>query len=46
MTCLVVDAQTQSVVYYRKHTPTFASHPKDNEDVGKMLHILLKDFIR
>ena len=46
MACVVVDAQEQRVVYYCKQTPTFASHPKDNEDVSKLLHKLLKDFIR
>ena len=45
MACVVVDAQRQNVVYYRKHTPTFSSHPRDFEDVNKMLHSLLKDFI-
>ncbi|MBQ4184465.1 MAG: hypothetical protein II652_05930 [Bacteroidales bacterium] len=44
MACVVIDAQEQRVVYYSKHTPTFASHPKDYEDVSKMLHKLLKDF--
>ncbi len=46
MTCVVVDAQEQRVVYYGKQTPTFASHPKDYGDVSTLLHKLLKDFIR
>ena len=46
MACVVVDAQEQDVIYYSKETPLFASHPKDFEDVSKMLHALLKDFIR
>lgn len=43
MSCVVVDAEEQRVVYYRKQTPAFASHPRDNEDVSKLLHKLLKD---
>ena len=46
MTCVVVDAQEQRVIYYAKQIPTFASYPKDNADVSKLLHKLLKDFIR
>lgn len=46
MVCLVIDKQEQRVIYYAKQTPTFASHPKDNADVSKLLHKLLKDFIR
>ena len=44
MACVVVDAQEQRVIYYGKQTSTFASHPKDYEDVSKMLHKLLKEF--
>lgn len=46
LVCVVVDAQEQRVIYYAKQIPTFASHPKDNADVRKLLHKLLKDFIR
>ena len=44
--CVVIDKEEERLVYYAKKTPTFASHPTDNEDVSDMLHSLLKDFIR
>ena len=46
MVCVVIDKQEQRVIYYAQQVPTFASHPKDNADVSKLLHKLLKDFIR
>lgn len=46
MICVVIDKQEQRVIYYAKQTPTFASFPKDHADVSKLLHKLLKDFIR
>ena len=46
MVCVVIDKEEERLVYYAKNTPTFASHPTDNEDVSNMLHDLLKDFIR
>ena len=46
MACVVVDAQEQRVIYYGKQISAFASHPKDFEDVSKMLHKLLRGFIR
>ena len=46
MICVVIDKEEERVVYYAKKTPTFASHPTDNEDVSNMLHDLLKDFIK
>jgi hypothetical protein len=46
MICVVIDKEEQRVVYYAQENPTFASHPKDNADVSKLLHDLLKDFIR
>ena len=46
MFCVVIDKETERIIYYAKQTPTFASHPKDNEDVSKLLHKLLADFIR
>lgn len=46
MLCVVVDKEDRSVVYYKKQeAPMFSSHPTDYEDVSKMLHKLLKDFI-
>jgi len=43
----VIDKQERSVVYYKKQpSPMFNSHPTDYEDVSKMLHKLLKDFIK
>ena len=46
MICVVIDKEEERLVYYAKKTPTFASHPTDNEDVSNMLHDLLKDFIK
>ena len=47
MLCVVIDKQERSVVYYKKQpSPMFNSHPTDYEDVSKMLHKLLKDFIK
>lgn len=47
MLCVVIDKQERSVVYYKKQpSPMFNSHPTDYEDVSKMLHKLLKDFIQ
>lgn len=47
MVCVVVDKQERSVAYYKKQdAPMFNSHPTDYEDVSKMLHKLLKDFIK
>ena len=47
MVCVVVDKQERSVVYFKKQdAPMFNSHPTDYEDVSKMLHKLLKDFIK
>lgn len=47
MLCVVIDKQDRSVVYYKKQkAPMFNSHPTDYEDVSKMLHKLLKDFIQ
>lgn len=46
MICVVIDKEEERLVYYAKKTPTFASHPTDNEDVSDMLHDLLKDFIK
>ena len=47
MLCVVIDKQERSVVYYKKQkAPMFNSHPTDYEDVSKMLHKLLKDFIQ
>lgn len=47
MLCVVVDKEDRSVVYYKKQeAPMFSSHPTDYEDVSKMLHKLLKDFIK
>lgn len=41
------EKEERSVVYYRKqNAPMFNSHPTDYEDVSKMLHKLLKDFIK
>ncbi len=44
--CVVIDKEEKRVIYYAQEIPTFASHPKDNADVSKLLHKLLKDFIR
>jgi hypothetical protein len=46
MVCVVIDKVEKRVIYYAQEIPTFASHPKDNADVSKLLHKLLKDFIR
>ncbi len=46
MVCVVIDKQEQRIIYYNKQNPTFASHPKDDDDVSELLHKLLKDFIR
>ncbi len=46
MLCVVIDKQEERVIHYVQEVPVFASHPKDNEDVSKLLHKLLKDFIR
>lgn len=46
MVCVVIDKQEECVVSYRKQTAFFPSHPTDYEDVSKMLHKLLKDYIR
>ena len=46
MVCVVIDKVEDRLVYYAKQTPAFPSHPTDDEDVRKMLHDLLKDFIR
>lgn len=46
MICVVIDKQEQRIVYYNKQNPTFASFPTDDDDVNKLLHKLLKDFIR
>lgn len=46
MVCIVIDKEDQRVIYYAKEDPTFASHPKDRDDVSTLLHKLLKDFIR
>lgn len=46
MICIVIDKQEQRIIYFNKQNPTFASHPKDDGDVSKLLHKLLKDFIR
>ena len=47
MLCVVIDKQERSVVYFKKQEPPmFSSHPTDLEDVSKMLHKLLKDFIK
>jgi hypothetical protein len=47
MLCVVIDKQERSVVYFKKQNPPmFNSHPTDVEDVSKMLHKLLKEFIR
>lgn len=47
MVCVVIDKEERSVVYYKKqNAPMFNSHPTDYEDVSKMLHKLLKDFIK
>lgn len=44
---VVIDKQERSVVYYKKQkAPMFNSHPTDYEDVSKMLHKLLRDFIK
>lgn len=46
MVCVVIDKEERSVVYFKKQpSPLFNSHPTDLEDVSKMLHKLLKDFI-
>ncbi len=46
MLCVVIDKEERSVVYSKKQpAPLFNSHPTDYEDVSKMLHKLLKDFI-
>ena len=47
MLCVVVDKEERTVVYFKKQdAPMFSSHPTDYEDVSKMLHKLLKDFIK
>ena len=47
MLCVVIDKQERSVVYFKKQpAPMFNSHPTDYEDVSKMLHKLLRDFIK
>jgi hypothetical protein len=46
MICVVIDKQEQRIIYFNKQNPTFASHPKDDGDVNKLLHKLLRDFIR
>ncbi len=47
MLCAVIDKEERSVVYFKKQdAPLFSSHPTDYEDVSKMLHKLLKGFIR
>ena len=46
MVCVVIDKEENRLVYYAKKTPSFPSHPTDDEDVRNMLHDLLKDFIR
>ena len=47
MLCVVIDKQERSVVYFKKQgAPMFNSHPTDLEDVSKMLHKLLRDFIK
>ena len=47
MLCVVIDKEERSVVYFKKQdAPMFSSHPTDYEDVSKMLHKLLKDFIK
>ncbi len=46
MLCVVIDKQEERVIHYVQEVPVFASHPKNNEDVSKLLHKLLKDFIR
>lgn len=47
MLCVVIDKEERSVVYFKKQdAPLFSSHPTDYEDVSKMLHKLLKGFIR
>lgn len=46
MVCVVIDKDENRLVYYTKKTPSFPSHPTDNEDVRDILHALLKDFIR
>ena len=47
MLCVVIDKEERSVVYFKKQpSPMFNSHPTDYEDVSKMLHKLLKEFIK
>ena len=46
MICVVIDKQEQRIIYFNKQNPTLASHPKDDGDVNKLLHKLLRDFIR
>ncbi|MBQ3941460.1 MAG: hypothetical protein II676_01275 [Bacteroidales bacterium] len=47
MLCVVIDKEERSVVYFKKQdAPMFNSHPTDYEDVSKMLHKLLKEFIK
>jgi hypothetical protein len=47
MICVIIDKEERSVVYFKKQdAPMFNSHPTDYEDVSKMLHKLLKEFIK
>ena len=44
--CAVVDGETDRVIHFVNETPTFASHPTENNNVSELLHKLLKEFVR